>query len=64
MGKFDYARLAVTLLSPGSGYCSKLREITQIKSPVSGRIRRIKNLGQKDRQINLEVVIDISDRQS
>ena len=38
----------------------KLREITQIKSPVSGRIRRIKNLGQKDRAINLEVVIDIS----
>jgi hypothetical protein len=37
----------------------KLREITQIKSPVSGRIRRIKNLGQKDRQINLEVVIDV-----
>jgi len=39
---------------------AKLREITQIKSPVSGRIRRIKNLGQKDRAINLEVVIDIS----
>jgi hypothetical protein len=38
---------------------SKLREITQIKSPVSGRVRRIKNLGQKDRAINLEVVIDI-----
>jgi hypothetical protein len=38
----------------------KLREITQIKSPVSGRIRRIKNLGQKDRQINLEVVIDVT----
>jgi hypothetical protein len=37
----------------------KLREITQIKSPVSGRIRRIKNLGQKDRQISLEVVIDV-----
>lgn len=43
---------------------AKLREITQIKSPVSGRVRRIKNLGQKDRAINLEVVIDISDRQS
>jgi hypothetical protein len=39
----------------------KLREITQIKSPVSGRIRRIKNLGQKDRQINLEVVIDVTE---
>jgi len=38
----------------------KLREITQIKSPVSGKVRRIKNLGQKDRAINLEVVIDIS----
>ena len=37
---------------------AKLREITQINSPVSGRIRRIKNLGQKDRQISLEVVID------
>ena len=37
----------------------KLREITQIKSPVAGKIRRIKNLGQKDRQINLEVVIDV-----
>jgi multidrug resistance efflux pump len=37
----------------------KLREITQIKSPVSGRVRRIKNLGQKDRQISLEVVIDV-----
>lgn len=37
----------------------KLREITQIKSPVAGRVRRIKNLGQKDRQINLEVVIDV-----
>jgi len=39
----------------------KLREITQIKSPVSGRVRRIKNLGQKDRQINLEVVIDVTE---
>lgn len=39
---------------------SKLREITQIKSPVAGRVRRIKNLGQKDRQINLEVVIDVN----
>ncbi|MEG4007726.1 hypothetical protein QUA41_17715 [Microcoleus sp. Pol11C1] len=38
---------------------SKLREITQIKSPVAGKIRRITNLGQKDRQINLEVVIDV-----
>jgi chaperonin cofactor prefoldin len=38
---------------------AKLREITQIKSPVDGRVRRIKNLGQKDRAINLEVVIDI-----
>ncbi|MEG4493324.1 hypothetical protein [Microcoleus sp. D3_18_C4] len=38
---------------------SKLREITQIKSPVAGQVRRIKNLGQKDRQINLEVVIDV-----
>jgi hypothetical protein len=40
---------------------SKLAEITQIKSPVSGRIRRIKNLGQKDRQISLEVVIDVTE---
>jgi biotin carboxyl carrier protein len=40
---------------------SKLREITQIKSPVSGKVRRIKNLGQKDRQINLEVVIDVTE---
>jgi hypothetical protein len=40
---------------------AKLRDITQIKSPVSGRIRRIKNLGQKDRQINLEVVIDVTE---
>jgi hypothetical protein len=39
---------------------AKLREITQIKSPVSGKVRRIKNLGQKDRQINLEVVIDVT----
>ena len=39
---------------------SKLAEITQIKSPVSGRVRRIKNLGQKDRQINLEIVIDVT----
>jgi biotin carboxyl carrier protein len=38
----------------------KLREITQIKSPVAGRVRRIKNLGQKDRAINLEVVIDVN----
>jgi len=38
----------------------KLREITQIKSPVDGRVRRIKNLGQKDRVINLEVVIDVN----
>lgn len=38
----------------------KLREITQIKSPVAGKVRRIKNLGQKDRQINLEVVIDVN----
>lgn len=37
----------------------KLREITQIKSPVAGKVRRIKNLDQKDRQINLEVVIDV-----
>jgi biotin carboxyl carrier protein len=40
---------------------SKLREITQIKSPVSGKVRRIKNLGQKDRQISLEVVIDVTE---
>jgi multidrug resistance efflux pump len=39
---------------------SKLREITQIKSPVAGKVRRIKNLGQKDRAINLEVVIDVN----
>jgi biotin carboxyl carrier protein len=39
---------------------SKLREITQIKSPVAGKVRRIKNMGQKDRQINLEVVIDVN----
>ena len=39
---------------------AKLREITQIKSPVDGRVRRIKNLGQKDRAINLEVVIDVT----
>jgi DNA polymerase/3'-5' exonuclease PolX len=39
---------------------SKLAEITQIKSPVAGKIRRIKNLGQKDRQISLEVVIDVT----
>ncbi|MEG4406993.1 hypothetical protein [Microcoleus sp. MON2_D5] len=38
---------------------AKLREITQIKSPVAGKVRRIKNLGQKDRQINLEVVINV-----
>jgi hypothetical protein len=38
---------------------AKLREITQIKSPVAGRVRRIKNLGQKDRAINLEVTIDV-----
>jgi hypothetical protein len=38
----------------------KLREITQIKSPVAGKVRRIKNLGQKDRQISLEVVIDVN----
>jgi len=38
----------------------KLREITQIKSPVAGKVRRIKNLGQKDRAINLEVVIDVN----
>ena len=38
---------------------AKLREITQIKSPVVGRVRRIKNLGQKDRAINLEVTIDV-----
>lgn len=37
----------------------KLREITQIKSPVAGKVRRIKNLGQKDRQINLEIIIDV-----
>jgi len=37
----------------------KLREITQIKSPVSGKVRRVKNLGQKDRVINLEIVIDV-----
>lgn len=39
---------------------AKLREITQIKSPVDGRVRRIRNLGQKDRAINLEVVIDVT----
>jgi hypothetical protein len=38
----------------------KLREITQIKSPVAGKVRRIKNLGQKDRQISLQVVIDVT----
>ncbi len=39
---------------------SKLREITQIKFPVARRVHRIKNLGQKDRAINLEVVIDVN----
>lgn len=38
----------------------KLREITQIKSPVAGKVRRIKNLGQNDRQISLEIVIDVN----
>ena len=38
---------------------AKLRDITQIKSPVAGQVRRIKNLGQKDRTISLEVVIDV-----
>ena len=39
---------------------AKLRDITQIKSPVAGQVRRIKNLGQKDRTISLEVVIDVT----
>ncbi len=39
---------------------SKLREITQIKFPVAGRVHKIKNLGQKDRAINLEIVIDVN----
>ena len=55
---------AASLIAQKQEIESKLAEITQIKSPVSGKVRRIKNLGQKDRQISLEVVIDISDRQS
>ena len=38
---------------------AKLRDITQIRSPVAGQVRRIKNLGQKDRTISLEIVIDV-----
>ncbi len=48
-----------SLVDKKQGLEGKLREITQIKSPVAGKVRRIKNLGQKDRQINLEVVIDV-----
>ncbi|MEG3840060.1 hypothetical protein [Microcoleus sp. herbarium14] len=48
-----------SLVAQKQEIASKLREITQIKSPVAGKVRRIKNLGQKDRQINLEVVIDV-----
>jgi len=50
---------AASLIAQKQEIESKLAEITQIKSPVSGKIRRIKNLGQKDRQISLEIVIDI-----
>jgi hypothetical protein len=50
---------AASLIAQKQEIESKLAEITQIKSPVSGKIRRIKNLGQKDRQINLEIVIDV-----
>ena len=39
---------------------AKLRDITQIKSPVAGQVTRIKNLGQKDRTISLEVVINVT----
>lgn len=48
-----------SLVDKKQGLEGKLREITQIKSPVAGKVRRIKNLGQKDRQINLEIVIDV-----
>jgi biotin carboxyl carrier protein len=50
---------AASLIAHKQEIESKLAEITQIKSPVSGKIRRIKNLGQKDRQISLEIVIDV-----
>ena len=50
---------AASLIAQKQEIESKLAEITQIKSPVSGNIRRIKNLGQKDRQISLEIVIDV-----
>ena len=50
---------AASLIAQKQEIESKLAEITQIKSPVSGKIRRIKNLGQKDRQISLEIVIDV-----
>lgn len=50
---------AASLIAQKQEIESKLAEITQIKSPVSGKIRRIKTLGQKDRQISLEIVIDV-----
>lgn len=50
---------AASLIAQKQEIESKLAEITQIKSPVSGKIRRIKNLGQKDRKISLEIVIDV-----
>ena len=41
---------------------SKLEEIVVVRSPYSGRVRRVKILGQNDRLITAEVTLDIRQR--
>ncbi len=41
---------------------SKLEEIVAVRSPYSGRVRRVKILGQNDRVITAEITLDIRQR--
>ncbi len=41
---------------------AKLEEIVAVRSPYSGRVRRVKILGQNDRLITAEVTLDIRQR--
>ena len=41
---------------------SKLDEIVEVRSPYSGRVRRVKILGQNDRLITAEITLDIRQR--
>lgn len=40
----------------------ELGELVEVRSPYSGRIRRVKVLGQNERLIQVEITLDIRQR--